>query len=68
MIYTKTYSLWGRDPDNPAEAVVTIQREIGGESVNFTQRVPVDPKKPLDPSKPLKVRFIHRKIVRVWQP
>lgn len=68
MISTKTFSLWGRDPDDPANVTVVIQREIEGEPVNFTINVPVDPAKPLDPNKPLKVRFFHRRIIRVWQP
>lgn len=68
MISTKTFSLWGRDPDDPAKVTAVIQRQIGGEPVNWTVNVPVDPAKPLDPNKPLKVRFLHRRIIRVWQP
>lgn len=67
MISTKTFSLWGRDPDDPATVKAVIQRDIGGTPVNFTVNVPVDPAKQLDPNKPLKVRFVYRRIVRVWQ-
>jgi hypothetical protein len=67
MLSTKVYSLWARDPDDPGKVVVTRQIEIGGQPVNWTVNIPVDPQKPLDPNKPLKVRFIYRKVIRVWQ-
>jgi len=68
MIYTKQYTNWKPDPDVPGELIVMATKEIAGGAMNYTFRVPVDPEKTWDTNKPIKIQYVYRKIMRVWQP
>jgi hypothetical protein len=67
MLSTKTYATWSPDPDDPAQIIVVSQRDIAGAPVNYTFRAPIDPLKTWDKERPVKIQYLYRKILRVWQ-
>ncbi len=65
MISTKAYRTWAKDPDAP-ELIISVNREIGGGTINFTFRVPA-PERELNPNLPIKIQRLFKKVIRVWQ-